>query len=93
MHLPLGSKMAALNASPGRLFADRKILLGLPGSIAIKGQRAVRYVGEKEKDVHDWPPRFWKVQLNFRDDVCLAFCDARRRAAAVRIKLRSIVGG
>ena len=48
------------------------------GSVAIKGHRAVKYVGEKDKDSHDWPPRFWKVQLDFEDDVHMAFCDARR---------------
>ncbi len=51
--------------------------------MAIKGQHAVKYVGDRgDKDVHDWPPRFWKVQLDFRDDVRMAFCDARRSAAS-----------
>ena len=63
---------------PLRSLRRSHLMLSSPGSIAIKGQRSVKYVGEKQKDVDDWPPRFWKVQLDFRDDVHMAFCDARR---------------
>ncbi len=61
--------------------------------MAIKGQHAVRYVGDRGgKDVHDWPPRCWKVQLDFRDDVRMAFCDARRLIVLVRFCAEVFLG-
>ena len=52
---------------------------GMTGSISVKGQESARYVMSKEADPDQWPPRFWKVQLNFSKGVHMAFCDPRRQ--------------
>lgn len=50
----------------------------MTGSIAIRGRESVKYVMTKESDIDVWPPRFWKIQLNFSGGVQMAFCDPRR---------------
>lgn len=58
----------------------------MTGSIAIRGQKSVKYVMAKEGDPDLWPPRFWKLQLEFSGDVQMAFCDSRRRGPPSRLR-------
>ena len=55
----------------------------MTGNISVRGQKSVKYVMAKEGDPEQWPPRFWKLQLDFSGDVQMAFCDPRRRATVL----------
>ena len=63
-----------------KLDVTHVMCVGMTGSISVKGQESARYVMSKEADPDLWPPRFWKVQLNFSKGVHMAFCDPRRQA-------------
>ncbi|KAK7755088.1 hypothetical protein SLS62_002903 [Diatrype stigma] len=56
--------------------------LGMTGWIHIRGQQTAynRYEGRSKGDKDDWPPRFWKFQLetDSKPKVEVAFSDARR---------------
>lgn len=51
--------------------------LGMTGSISVQGAERMVYVRFKQKDVQ-WPPRFTKLLLDFKDGKQLAFADPRR---------------
>ena len=50
----------------------------------MKGVKSHQYRSFKV-DGSDWPPKFWKLQLNLEGDVSMAFSDTRRFA---RVKLQ-----
>jgi Formamidopyrimidine-DNA glycosylase N-terminal domain len=63
------------------------VLSGMTGSVAIEGKRIAKYRTFVVDDAH-WPPRFWKLQLDFdgEDHLKLALTDSRRFA---RIRLQA----
>ncbi|KAK9816949.1 hypothetical protein WJX72_007331 [[Myrmecia] bisecta] len=58
---------------------------GMTGSMRVEGVDSPQYQ-TFSVDESQWPPRFWKVQLEFDSGVKLAFCDARRFA---RVRLQA----
>lgn len=56
----------------------------MTGSLVVKGVKSHQYRSFKV-DGSDWPPKFWKLQLNLEGDVSMAFSDPRRFA---RVKLQ-----
>ncbi|KAK9795225.1 hypothetical protein WJX73_005822 [Symbiochloris irregularis] len=57
---------------------------GMTGSMVVKGVAAARY-RSFVVDEEQWPPKFWKVQINLAGNVQLAFADGRR-FARVRVQ-------
>lgn len=56
----------------------------MTGSMAIEGVGRSKYVRLTEDDA--WPPKFFKIILEFDGGVKMAFCDARRFG---RVKLQA----
>jgi formamidopyrimidine-DNA glycosylase len=50
---------------------------GMTGAMSIKGKGAMKYKSF-EVDVHNWPPRFAKLVVEFDTGVSLAYTDPRR---------------
>jgi len=62
--------------------AKKKILhplfhFGLTGSFVVKGVAAMKYMDFKVHDA-EWPPKFTKCEIVFKDGSRVAFCDPRR---------------
>ncbi|CAI2165557.1 15356_t:CDS:10 [Funneliformis geosporum] len=75
-----------MNKSPNPVFH-----FGMTGNIIFKDQGAFSYRKPSKNDPNEWPPKFWKFILTFKDSlnkpsekVVMAFTDVRRLA---RIRL------
>ena len=61
--------------------------LGMTGSFVFRGRPRLQYAqGKETKEAVGWPPKFTKLELEFSNGECVAFCDPRRLG---RIKIRS----
>ncbi|CAL5219550.1 g1404 [Coccomyxa viridis] len=50
---------------------------GMTGFCAIQGVPIIEYVNAKSR-TDEWPPKYWKLILEFEGGLKLAYCDARR---------------
>jgi len=58
---------------------------GMTGAFIVMGVEALRYQSFKHNELQ-WPPRFTKMRVRFKDGTQVAFCDPRRLG---RLRLRS----
>lgn len=57
----------------------------MTGSLVVKGVRSHQYKTFKVGDPSDWPPKYWKLLLDFEGGISMAFSDSRRFA---RVRLQ-----
>jgi formamidopyrimidine-DNA glycosylase len=59
---------------------------GMTGSFVIRDHPIPTYKAFKIGNNAEWPPKFTKLEMEFSNGICIAFCDPRRLG---RIKIRS----